>query len=192
MHRANYFGEIYFPDKQLSILAFQFHKLLSLSIFDIKGIGWYYQLVLQRIYQTFWYKFGWAQVPLIGPYLYWIFALISFTGVAGSLLAVWHYRGRIPWSLLLFLGLDLLGTIWITMLRGVGSWFNRLLLPAARYTYPAIIPLAIILCAGWFFLFNRYIHRIWIPRSVFFVSFLVGMITYDILSILSIITYYGI
>ncbi len=159
---------------------------------DIQGTSWYYQKALTRIFETFWVKFGWAHVSLLGKNFYWIFSLLSFTGLLGSVLAGWYYRKRLPWSLILFLALDLLGTFWITIFRGVGTWFNNLLLPAARYAYPAIIPIAITLCGGLFFLYDRYIHRIWIPMSVFIVCFLVGMITYDILSILSIVIYYGI
>jgi hypothetical protein len=161
------------------------------SILDIKGTGWYYQNTINWIFLTFWTKFGWAHISLRGERFYWIFSLLCITGIVGSMLALWYYRKKLPWSVILIFAIDLFGTLWITLLKGVGSWFFRLLIPAARYAYPAIIPFAIILCGGWFFLFDRYIRRMGVSRVVGFVCYVGGLVIYDILALISITSYYG-
>jgi hypothetical protein len=50
--------------------------------------------------------------------------------------------------------------ILITVLRGSGSWFGYRFYPVARYFYPAIIPIGIILTWGWFNLFRGIISKV--------------------------------
>jgi hypothetical protein len=158
---------------------------------DIKGTGWYYQITLNQIFLTFWTKFGWAPASLRGERFYWIFSFLCITGFVGSILAGWHYRKRLPWNVILIFAIALFGTLWITLLRGVGSWLYKLFIPVSRYAYPAIIPFAIVLCGGWFFLFDRYINRMGVPKVVGFVCYVGALVIYDILAFISIKLYFG-
>ena len=188
-------GEVFWPVVRTQLTRYtgsQFNLNGSFiwSFTDPKGTGWYYQQSFAWLFQTFWARFAWTNVSLQGEGNYWIFSVISLISIIGISLAAWHYRKILPWSLIIILAVDLVGIVVISLLRGVGSWFTGLLIPAARYTYPSIILIAIITCGGWYFLFDQYIHKIGVPKTVGFVIFFGGLVTYDILAIQSILSYF--
>jgi len=70
--------------------------------------------------------------------------------------------------------------------RGVGSWFTQTYIPVARYCYPAIIPIGILITTGWHEVI-RALHGItgkskWIFYGVHICTQL-GIILWAILSI---------
>jgi hypothetical protein len=151
----------------------------------------YYQISLKVLFHTFWARFGWGQVTLLGYRPYTVLGLFSLLAIAGSLVALFRNRKHIRWDLFLFLGLTLV-IIWgSALLRGVtsvigGSYF----FPVARYAYPAIIPTMLILNIGWLEI-TRWIeqfgkvkqkYQLWVLVAVF--------ILLDILSVYSIYKFY--
>jgi hypothetical protein len=160
------------------------------SFLDLSGTGWYYQADISWLSQTFWVKFGWAQITLRGSRFFWVFSVLAIAGLTGTILAGWKYKKQLSWVLVIILTIDLLGTFWITLLRGMGSWITSLLLPAARYAYPAIIPVAITLCGGWYYVTHNYLHRFRTFRNIGSFFFFAGLFLYDILSIYSIYQFY--
>ena len=123
---------------------------LYLSLFqDWRSTLWYYNLTLENLHQTFWAKFGWGHVPLLGKYSYTILAIIAFTGIVGAVISILRQRHELPLNAYLFIfGSGLI--IWLfTILRGLTSIMDILFIPSARYAYPAIIPTALALNIGW-------------------------------------------
>ena len=132
---------------------------LMTSISDLSGTQWYYKTTLSYLNQTFWARFGWGHVPILGKYTYDILAGITILGLLGGVLFVWQARKILPWAIVLifFLAATI---IWLqTILRGISSLYGQLLFPSARYAYPAIIPTISLLCLGWYAL-ARYGKRV--------------------------------
>jgi hypothetical protein len=160
------------------------------SFLDFSGTGWYFQTDLGWLFKTFWEKFAWGNVTLRGSRFFWVFSAMSFIGLIGSIIAGWKYHNQISWILVSFFGIAVLGTYWLTLLRGVGTWYTRLFLPAARYAYPAIMPVAIGLCGGWWYLINSSNRKYNFRKNIGFLVFLAGLAIYNFLSIFSILTFY--
>jgi len=84
--------------------------------------------------------------PAAYQVLNWAFLLGLLGAVAGVIRQI---RGSSwDWVVLIFLSASL---IWFAdFVRGVGYFTsNDLYIPPSRYAFPAIIPLAVILCFGW-------------------------------------------
>ena len=165
---------------------------------DWRGVGWHYRLTVERLLRTFWAKFGWAHISLIGNRPYQLLAVFSAIGVVGF--AVWfsgqiiRKKGKVPWDIVVLFASQLLIVWGGTISRGViylGN--NRLYLPVARYAYTAIIPTMLILALGWLELLNLIFKGIRLPRNSAALrgSIWVGfLLILDIWSILSIYRYY--
>ena len=154
------------------------------SILDRRAGGPYYQLTLRQLFWTFWAKFGWGNVYLVGHKPYRLIGLLTYIGLAGLLVAAWRYRGKLPWHLLLFLAITILVVWALTFLRGVFYIIYKPYIPNARYTYPAIIPVMLGLNTGWLG---------WVPeqQSKFGAYFIVGIfLILDIVSVYSLLSYY--
>jgi hypothetical protein len=171
-------------------------SLLLASLFDQNGAGWYYNLSFRHLFRTFWARFGWGHVPLLGhkPYRY-----LGYINIAGLLVGfLWlirtawvHRKNNSYWDSALLIILSLV-TVWgMTWVRGLSylGW-TRLYLPVARYAYPAVIPTMLLLVLGW--------ERVmtWVGGKVRWLRFLplfgfgIFFISLDIYSIISILTYY--
>jgi len=155
---------------------------------DWRSATGYYQLTLKNLLQTFWGKFGWGHVPLLGEHSYNILAFISLVGFGGAAIALVRQRRVLPMNAYLFLFLAGL-IIWLfTILRGLTSIMELLFIPSARYAYPAIIPTVLAVNLGWLEIgrlligeSNRWLLNILLV--IFFVSL-------DILALVSVMMYY--
>lgn len=163
------------------------------SIFDWNKSTWYYKLTSANLLRTFWAKFGWGNIPLLGNKPYQILAGFTLLNLVG---AVWYLLRRnkyLPWNVMLLFGLTLL-LIWgAAIFRGVFSPFtidNRVFIPAARYAYPAIIPTMLILNAGWLEIVRLVQKWLKFPRRYFIGLYILFFIGLDVLSILSIYRHY--
>ena len=125
-------------------------SLILASLLDWQGAGWYYKESVLRLMHTFWGKFGWGHVPLLGHNPYRLPNAFTLIAMAGTIWGLWRRRRKLPWEQVAFLGLVLAG-VWIpTLVRGVGYiGFWHVYLPVARYAGPSIIPTALVLCLGW-------------------------------------------
>jgi hypothetical protein len=160
------------------------------SFLDWKGAGWYYRVTGTAMLRTFWAKFGWGTVPLLGDKPYRVLAVVTLLGLGGAGWALWRRRLAIHWELFLLLGLALLG-IWVpAILRGIGSLFGWLYVPVARYASPAILPTILVLNIGWLEssrLLGRWLR---VHPKVLLGVYLLFFVALDILSLLSIIHYF--
>jgi len=151
----------------------------------------YYKSTIKSLLHTFWARFGWAQVTLVGYRPYTILGLFTLAGILGALFAFWRYRSQIRWELFFFLGLALVGIWGAAFLRGVTSFMDGgYYIPVARYAYPVIIPTMLVLNIGWleimhwverfFKIQQRY--QIWVLITLF--------IMLDIISFYTIYSFY--
>lgn len=165
---------------------------------DWNGASWHYRLTAERLLRTFWGQFGWAHINLIGHRPYRWLGIATLVCLLGF--SVWLIRNtirgmrRFPWEIAVIMAFLLVG-VWVgTASRGViylGN--NRLYLPVARYAYPAIVSTLVVLCLGYLELLqwargDGRLSNI-IPR-VQLVIWVVFFVILDILSVVSITTYY--
>jgi hypothetical protein len=163
---------------------------ILVSLLDWKGTGWYYRETGTFMLRTFWAKFGWGNVPLIGSKPYRALAVVTLLGMAGTGWALWNRRHTLPWEVLLLMGLALFG-IWVqAILRGLGSLFGWAFTPVARFAFPAIIPTVLVLNAGWQEILHSFGRWLRIVTKVQIVVYLLFFVTLDALSIVSIARFY--
>lgn len=121
---------------------------LILSIFDTRATSTYFLLSAERIFRTFWAVFGWANVPLFGQKPYRFFLVLSLVYAIGMIIALIRKHYRLPSQIIAFFGIAILAQVFITGMRGVGSWFSTTYIPVGRYLYPVIVPIAIFIVGG--------------------------------------------
>lgn len=129
-----------------------------LSILDVRSTACFYKYFLSRFFRSFWGIFGWGEVYLLGQRPYRIFAGFSLIALLGGLIGLSSrsikYNKKIG---LLFITAAASQLVLVTF-RGAGSWFGSILIPLARYFYPAIIPLTILLVWAWS-QFWEFVHK---------------------------------
>ena len=154
------------------------------SLLDLEGTGWYYWLSLQNLGRTFWGKFGWGNVPLLGHKPYRPLGVLTVLGLVGFLFVGWQ-RTR-SWQAGLILAITVV-VLWVlAFTRGAIYLFFRPFIPAARYALPAVAPTLAVLCLGWFFLLRKAGGLLRIPEKVqnlIYGLFLVGLAVYALISI---------
>ena len=163
---------------------------ILVSLLDWKGAGWYYRETGTFMLRTFWAKFGWGNVPLLGSKPYRALAVVTLLGLAGAGWALWQRRHTLQWEVLLVLGLALFGIWVLAIFRGIGSIFGWAFTPVARFAFPAILPTVLVLNAGWLEIlrsFGRWLHMV--PKLQV-TLYLLFFVTLDALSILSIARFY--
>ncbi len=183
-------------------------SLLFTFLFDTPGTSWFLKASLLRLVNTFWGWFGWGHVALIGTNVYTILLWITWFLLGGALIAVLRRWRSLQWDMAFVLGLALALSWVATLLRGVIFLVStRLYVPVARYTFPAIIPLLLLLCLGWleFWYLGQWIWNRWVLRgrpsklavekshleSVAFFSYLFCLLALDVWSVMSIWQYYS-
>ena len=165
------------------------------SLTDLRSSGEYYQSAAANLFRTFWAKFGWGQVSLLGRRPYLVLGLVTGVALVGAAFLVsdqLRKRLALPWEIYLFFGVSLI-VIWgQALVRGAGSFDrNWIFIPAARYAYPVVIPTIAILTIGlywWIRLPEKLFGlRRWIKWAVFFGFFL----ALDVWSLLSIYIFFN-
>jgi hypothetical protein len=136
----------------------------------------YYKSTIRLLLHTFWARFGWAQVTLVGYRPYLILGLFSLAGISGSVVAFLRHRKQIRWDQFFFLGLAVIVLWGSALLRGVTSFMDGgYFFPVARYAYPVIIPTMLVLNIGWLEIIHwieHYFHvrqkyQLWVLISLF-------------------------
>lgn len=140
--------------------------------------------VLVNLVRTFWAKFGWDKVSLLGGTPYRYLAYLMIASLLGAVLALWHNRRTAAWHPLIFLGLATLGVWAITFLMSTIYIFNGFYHSPARYAFPVIAPTVMLLAAGWLGWFTKKGQKIvqWVIP--------LGFILINIYAVLSIYLFY--
>ena len=163
---------------------------ILVSLLDTKGASWYYQITSAVLLRSFWAKFGWGNVSLLGSKPYQVLAVATLLGSFGAAWMIWRKRFKLSWEVLLILGLALFG-IWLpAILRGIGSLVGNPFFPVARYAFPAILPTAIVLNAGWLEIVDYPARWLRLSPKVIGAIYILLFIALDTLAFLSIFRFY--
>jgi hypothetical protein len=171
-------------------LPFDFSHILT-TLSDWTGSWWYYSTTFENLFRTFWAKFGWGHVLLVGQKPYRVLLVATLLGILGALVAFKRLIHVISIELWAFMGITL-ASIWLlATARGVDSLFGPIFIPGARYAYPSIILTLLLLCAGWREVLLKFGEWFHVSRTVqdgiYFGLF--GLL--DVLSIFTIVQYYA-
>ncbi|MBE0410834.1 MAG: hypothetical protein IBX69_14015 [Anaerolineales bacterium] len=166
-------------------------SLILYSVIDRSAAGWYYQMAAENLVRTFWAKFGWGQVSLIGYAPYRIIALITLFGILGGFIGIIIYRRHIKWEVVTFL-LIVTSIIWVmAWVRGAIYLFHPAFIPSARYAFPVFIPTTLFLVFGWHLILLGF-HRVMkFPLWAYILVYFAMLIALDIIAVVSIIGYYA-
>jgi len=188
--KAEQWGSRLFPD-----YGYDRPSLALYSLLDTEGARWYYRTLGNVLLQTFWAKFGWGHVPLVGRFAYPFLALFTLLGAAGALYSlIRNLRSDprcVPISSLFFLGLAAAAVWGLTFVRGSNYLLTGPYYPVARYAYPAVIPTLLLLCAGWLETARAFEARLRWPAWIGSGAVVAIFLCLDILSIASIYLYYS-
>ncbi len=171
----------------------------SLAIFiaslqDRQGTAWYYRDALQTLFRTFWSNLARDKAGLPGaPFSSNVLEVVTALSLPGILMLLWRTRRLVLWSMLFFLGMAVFSLWALALARGAGTLglpIHNLTYPWARYAFPAIIPTALLLCAGWWEGLRR-LGRIlklspW-QQGALFVAF---MLVLDLFALLGVAMYF--
>jgi 4-amino-4-deoxy-L-arabinose transferase-like glycosyltransferase len=151
----------------------------------------YYKQTMLSLFRTFWAKFGWGHVPLLGGKPYRILGALTITGTASCIFALIRKRDRLPRRLLVFMGTASI-LIWLAALfRGVGTIATpNVYIPVARYAAPAIIPTAILLVFGSLEGMRWFSTRFKVAPKYPNLFYITALVVLDLVSIWSIARYY--
>ena len=156
------------------------------TVQDTHGFGWYQKLAASTLFQGFWGRGASSQVRLTGKYSYTFLQLVSVFSAIGVFLYGLRNRSLFFRPELFFLAGALL-LIWIQAFFRGTYWvfFFVPLVPYARYAFPAFIPTALLICAGFLealrWLQARYTLSRFFPTLVF-CAFIGGLALYAIFS----------
>jgi len=152
----------------------------------------YYQVTTKVLFHTFWARFGWGNVTLLGYRPYTILGIFTLVGLLGAVIAFIRKRREINWELVFFLGISMV-VIWgAALLRGVTSYIGGgYFFPVARYAYPAVIPTMLVLNIGWLEITSWVERYRRIPRNYQLAGVILIFILLDLLSLYTIFSYYS-
>lgn len=116
---------------------------------DWRGTGGYYRDAIATLFRTFWASLAGDKV-VVSSYVSDFLVFLTVAGATGALLCLWVRRRSLRWDLVGFLAIALVVPWALALARGSGDFLGGSpLYPWARYAYPAILPTALLLCAGW-------------------------------------------
>jgi hypothetical protein len=125
-------------------------SLVLTSLMDVSGSGWLHRIISIRLLRTFWAKFGWGHVALVGGHPYRLLGIITLLGVIGSILGVLKNWSHISWDVIFLLFIVIIISWGAAFVGGaIFVGVTHTYIPVARHAYPAIIPTMIVLCFGW-------------------------------------------
>jgi hypothetical protein len=166
-------------------------SLVLYTLLDTPSSGWYYINSFYNLARTFWAKFGWAHISLIGHKPYRILGLFTVIGLVGAAVAMWQKRRVLPWDVLIFFAIVLFAVWGMTWVRGSIYFFRIPFIPVARYAYPAIIPTMFVLNLGWLEVLEGLKRWFRLPQGTEIVVYIVLLLILNLVSIASVYLYYS-
>ena len=176
---------------------YQGQESFSLTIYTIidgSSVGWYFRTALETIFRTFWAKFAWGHVPLVGMKPYRTLLVVTLMSMVGLGIAFWQHRQRLsklPWDVLFLFVLTLLIVGGPTILRGTTYIFRPVYYPVARYVYPAIIPFLFFFSVGWLAILTTFEYRLRLPPCFKYLLYGSFFLLLNLYSLNSILNFYG-
>jgi hypothetical protein len=172
-------------------------SLTLYSLLDWSSTGWYYRVIAENLFRTFWAKFGWGHVPLAAAAKPYVRILLPFTLMAfiGVVLGFWQRRKRLSklsWSSFFILGVATVVSWGMALIRGASYLLRQ---PAffivARYAYPVIVPTVLFLSTGWLTILWSLEKTLHLPSWVKYAIYIGLFLMLDIYALSSIIYFYG-
>lgn len=162
---------------------------LLLSVFDVTRVGRFLVTVtLPWLLQTFFARFAWAHVTSVTfswmPLVLYGIVVVAVIGTLRWLLQSTKQSTR--YGSVVFLGIAGM-LLWGSAIVWPFAylWFADIILPAARYTFPVIVPTMLALAGGWYALWPA---RFRLAGSLIFVGIL---FTLNASAIIAIYSYYA-
>lgn len=161
------------------------------SLLDWGSTGWYYWGTVQNLLRTFWGKFGWGSVPLMGARPYLVLAAFTIAGMVGAFLVIVRGESLLTWDVILVLGLALCG-VWIpAAIRGAQeSFFIHPFIPGARYIYPSIIATLLVFDLGWLKLGQMVSKPVHASSKLQSATYILLFLSLDVIALLTLADYY--
>lgn len=153
------------------------------AFIDPAGAGYYLRTVGIHLFKTFWAQFGWGHVPLAWSWGYAIPLAISVLALLGLLTGALRLGRELPGAVVAVAALALAAAFLLALMRGTvylaqpGYYYS-----SARHAYPAIVPAALGLSAGW----------LGLPGGRRLMPVLLALlVALDLLSFYTVAVYYG-
>lgn len=195
----------YIKPQLFQIITSKIHDLnpIHLSSFsalflDIPGTKWYTQATGSVIFRSFWARFGWGQVPLITfPFLqhpYRLLLAFTLLGIMGMVFTgrdlFINNKNEIGF-LLIALALIIVMAFFYGVYTMGGALRFRAYFPTARYIFPAILPICIILVSGWQGLLAWLEKKTRISHFIGSTIFIIILAVLDLYSIISVLVFFN-
>ena len=166
-------------------------SLILPSMLDWRGSENYYRTAAGQLFRSFWAKFGWGHVSLLGDKPYRWLAVSSLFAVLGSGIFVVRRWRLLPWKVIVVLALTAV-TIWgATLLRGINYIDEGTFFPSARYAYPAIIPTMMLFSIGWLQILRIPGDWLHVSRRWQWGIYILVLLGLDLFAVASIYAYYN-
>ena len=164
---------------------------------DYPGTSWYISSTTDRIFRTFWATFGWGHVSLAEvdwlPRPYLILLVVTALGVAASLVPLGKLFAENKSAVAMVLIAAVITTL-VAYLYGVytmgGALRFRAYIPVARYIFPAIIPIVMILSLGWYDALAFLQQLFHLPKRIPEITVLVFLALLNLYAVFSVLQYY--
>ena len=176
------------PDPGVNTPSVIFHTFL-----DWESGADYYWMTLQRLFRTFWSKFAWGHVPLLGNKPYRPLAVATLLGLLGVFLLIVLKWRKFPWEVGLLFLVSLALAWGAAIIRGSNYVLipYKIYYPVARYAYPMIIPTVTLIVVGWYVLLSLLQRWTRLRSPILFLIPLVFLVILDVYAVISIANYYG-
>lgn len=180
-------------DKLTSRLPYGYNNpsFIFSSLQDWQGTNSYYLGSLSTLFRTFWASLLGDKLRLPGSYPNEFLILLTILGLLGACRLLWRRRKELRWDIVYLLGLTLVIVWGIAVLRGTTSLLSPdPLFPWARYAYPAILPTALLLCAGWLEWLNWLKEKLHFAEATSNAIFLGGMLGLSAFAVINVFQFF--
>ncbi len=170
-------------------LLSKFGSLSSIfsTLGDWRGTSWYYRDTFFTMLRTFWASVAADKFNLPGTLPNNFLLVLTVLGLLGAARMLWRKRRELRWDILFILFAALVVAWAMAALRGVSSLSLTFpIVTRARYAFPAILPTALLICAGWLEWLEWLGDRLAIPRKI------VHLIPVGFMMLLSLFTLFNI
>ena len=179
------------PVQEVLSSSFQLTSSDLWAITDPSASFYYFRDAAMYLYRTFWGRFNWGTLPLAGNKPYRIFIVPTILAILGNGMMLLRYRNMLNWNIILFLLMVLWGQLIYTLFRFAGDWHTYyLLLPQARYFFPAVLAAGSFLCIGWYAIFDQLLTPLRLKAIYGFISFVGLFLVYNLWAWFSIWNYW--
>jgi hypothetical protein len=171
-------------------------SFLLTSMLDIQKSWKVYRIAGLTVFRSFWGKFAWGNVQLIGDKPYRAAGIVTGLGILGYLLLVFQAvrtkKNDFPTHSVLFFALTILFVWFMTLNRGL-IYFSKpkLFIPVARYALPTVIPVLYFLVSGWLALLFSAAKGLRLSSVVPATAYILMLLAFDVLAIVSIYQHFN-